>query len=96
VTMDAAKSVTATFGTGQFALAVKVTSRGAVRSTPSGIACPKSCSHLFAASSTVHLAAKAAKGYRFTGWSGACRGTKGCAVKLDSAKRVRAGFRKRA
>jgi hypothetical protein len=96
VTMDAAKSVTATFGTGQFALAVKVTGRGAVRSTPSGIACPKSCSHLFAASSTVHLAAKAAKGYRFTGWSGACRGTKGCAVKLDSAKSVRAGFRKRA
>lgn len=96
VTMDAAKSVTATFSTATFALAVRVTGRGVVRSSPAGIACSKSCSRAFAAGSTVRLSTKASKGYRFAGWSGACKGTKGCAVKLDSAKSVRATFRKRA
>ena len=96
LTMDAARSVTASFGPGGFALAVRVTGRGLVRSTPGGIACSTSCSHAFAASSIVRLAAKPSKGYRFTGWSGACRGTKACAVTLDTAKSVRAGFRKRA
>lgn len=96
VTMDAAKSVTATFGAATFALAVRVTGRGVVRSSPAGIACSKSCSRAFAAGSTVRLSTKASKGYRFAGWSGACKGTKGCAVKLDSAKSVRATFRKRA
>ena len=96
VTMDAAKSVSAGFGSTTFALAVKVTGRGSVRSSPSGLACSKSCSRAFVANSIVRLTAKAAKGYRFAGWSGACRGTKACAVKLDGAKSVRAGFRKRA
>ena len=96
VTMDAAKSVTATFATATFALAVRVTGRGVVRSSPAGIACSKSCSRAFASGSTVRMTAKASKGYRFAGWGGACRGTKGCAVKLDSAKTVRATFRKRA
>lgn len=96
VTMDAAKSVTATFGTATFALAVRVTGRGVVRSSPAGIACSKSCSRAFAANSTVRLTAKASKGYRFAGWSGACKGTKACAVKLNGAKSVRATFRKRA
>jgi hypothetical protein len=96
VTMDAAKSVTATFATATFALAVRVTGRGVVRSSPAGIACSRSCSRAFAAGSTVRLTAKASKGYRFGGWSGACRGTKACAVKLSSAKSVRATFRKRA
>ena len=96
VTMDAAKSVTAAFGRGSFALAVKVAGRGVVRSTPSGIACSKSCSHAFAATSVVRLTAKPGKGYRFAGWSGACHGAKACAVMLDAAKSVRAAFRKRA
>ena len=96
VTMDAAKSVTAAFGRGSFALAVKVAGRGVVRSTPSGIACSKSCSHAFAATSVVRLTAKPGKGYRFAGWSGACHGAKACAVTLDAAKSVRAAFRKRA
>jgi hypothetical protein len=93
--MDAAKSVTATFATATFALAVRVTGRGVVRSSPAGITCSKSCSRAFAANSTVRLTAKASKGYRFAGWSGACKGTKACAVRLSSAKSVRATFRKR-
>jgi hypothetical protein len=95
VTMDAEKSVTATFGAATFALAVRVTGRGVVRSSPAGLACSKSCSGAFAANSTVRLTAKAAKGYRFGGWSGACKGPKACAVRLTSAKSVRATFRKR-
>ncbi|MEP6978423.1 MAG: hypothetical protein ABI948_10265 [Thermoleophilia bacterium] len=95
VTMDAAKSVSATFAAATVPLAVRVTGRGVVRSSPAGIVCSSSCSHAFAAGSTVRLTAKASKGYRFSGWSGACRGTKPCAVKLDSAKSARATFRKR-
>jgi hypothetical protein len=95
VTMDAAKSVSATFAAATVALAVRVTGRGVVRSSPVGIVCSKSCSHAFAAGSTVRLTAKASKGYRFAAWSGACTGTKGCAVKLAGAKSVRATFRKR-
>ena len=95
VTMDAAKSVTATFAVSTYALAVRVTGRGVVRSSPAGIVCSKSCSRAFAAGSIVRLTAKASKRYRFSGWSGACRGTKGCAVTLGSAKSVRATFRKR-
>lgn len=95
VTMDAAKSVTATFAVATFALAVRVTGRGVVRSAPAGLACSKSCSRAFAAESTVRLTAKASKSYRFAGWGGACKGTRACAVKLSSAKSVRATFRKR-
>jgi hypothetical protein len=95
VTMDAEKSVTATFGAATFALAVRVTGRGVVRSSPAGIVCSKSCSRAFAATSIVRLTAKPSKSYRFTGWSGACKGTKPCAVRLDGAKSVRATFRKR-
>ncbi|MDQ5820770.1 MAG: hypothetical protein M3540_04950 [Actinomycetota bacterium] len=95
VTADAAKSVTAAFGPGFFALAVKVTGRGVVRSSPSGIACAKSCTRQFSANGTVRLTARPAKGYRFAGWSGDCRGTRDCIVKLDRAKTARATFRKR-
>lgn len=95
VTMDAAKSVTATFAVATVPLAVRVAGRGVVRSSPAGIACPKSCSRGFAAGSTVRLTAKASKGYRFAGWSGACHGTKACAVELDTGKSIRATFRRR-
>lgn len=94
VAMAATESVSATFGSGTFALTIKVTGRGVVRSTPAGLACSKSCSRAFAANSIVRLKAKPGKGYRFTGWSGACRGVKACAVTLDGAKGVRASFRK--
>lgn len=77
------------------ALGVRVTGRGVVRSSPAGIVCPKLCSRAFTANSTVRLTARAAKGYRFAAWSGACKGTKGCTVMLDSPKSVRAAFRKR-
>jgi hypothetical protein len=95
VTMDAAKALTATFGPAFIPLSVTVAGKGSVRSSPSGIVCTKACTRQFSADATVRLVAKAAKGYRFAGWSGDCKGVRDCLVKLDRAHSVRATFRKR-
>jgi Divergent InlB B-repeat domain len=72
VTMDAAKSATATFRD-----AARVTVRrsglGSVSSAPGGISCGRTCSAVFFAGQTVTLRARAASGWRFVRWTGACR-----------------------
>jgi Divergent InlB B-repeat domain len=97
VTMDAAKSVTATFANGpaKRRLAVSVTGRGTVSSTPAGISCPRRCSASLASDTTVLLRAKPAKGYRFVGWSGDCRGKSACSLTLSTDRSARATFRRR-
>jgi hypothetical protein len=40
------------------------------------------------------LRAVPAKGARFVGWSGSCRGTKACRVTLDRGRSVGARFRR--
>jgi hypothetical protein len=65
---------------------------GRVTSIPRGIACGKTCSHGYAYGTSVTLKAKAAKGSRFSGWSGACKGSKSCKVRTNSGITVRARF----
>jgi hypothetical protein len=93
-TMDAAKSVTAQFAPAAVRVAVTRKGRGTVTSTPAGISCPKRCSASFVAS-TITLRAKPAKGYRFAGWAGECRGKAACVLSGDADHSVAAIFRKR-
>ncbi len=93
VTMDAAKSVTASFGPGKTLTVTKTGSgTGTVTSAPAGIACGATCSAGYSEGAAVTLTAVAASGSRFTGWSGACTGTGTCSVTMDSNKSVTANF----
>jgi len=65
---------------------------GAVKSSPSGIACGASCSADFTADSVVELTAVAQTGSTFTGWSGACTGVRSCNVTMDTERTVTATF----
>ncbi|HSB72006.1 MAG TPA: M64 family metallopeptidase [Candidatus Methylomirabilis sp.] len=92
LTLAADTTVTATF-TRVFALTVtkKGTGSGTVVSSPAGIQCGSVCSAAF--STQVTLVATASSGSRFTGWSGACNGTKStCQLTMNAAKAVTATF----
>jgi List-Bact-rpt repeat protein len=92
--MDAAKSVVARFARATVRISVGRKGRGVVTSTPLGISCPGRCSASFT-EGTVRLRAKAAKGYRFAGWSGDCRGKAACVLQAVADRTVTARFRKR-
>jgi len=95
VTLDAARSVTATFtaAPGTFAVTVARTGAGtgAVASTPAGIDCGDTCAASFAAGSTVTLTATPASGSVFVGWSGACADTATSCV-VSTSQTVTAQF----
>ena len=90
VTMNAAKSVTATF---KPKLTVSKVGSGAVTSNPAGINCGVTCAASFPANGTVTLTATPATGWQFAGWSGACTGTGACTVSMTAAKSVTATFK---
>ena len=95
VTMDADKSVTATFAVGSsYTLTVSKagTGAGTVTSAPAGIDCGSDCSESYPANTTVTLTATPAAGSSFTGWSGACAGTGSCRVAMTAARSVTATF----
>jgi hypothetical protein len=57
--------------------------QGTVTSNPAGIACGADCAELFGGAPSVTLAAQAAVGSTFTGWSGGgCTGTSTCTPAL--------------
>jgi hypothetical protein len=66
--------------------------KGAVTSSPGGIACGRTCSHGYAFGTSVTLTARAAKGSRFTGWAGACRGGGRCTITTDDDFAIKAKF----
>jgi Fe-S cluster biogenesis protein NfuA len=94
VTMDAAKSVTATFNLVKRTLTVNKagTGTGSVTSSPGGIDCGSTCSADFDHGTVVTLTATPALGSTFTGWSGACTGSGSCVVTMDASKSVTATF----
>jgi uncharacterized protein (DUF2141 family) len=94
VTMDAAKSVTATFTPSEYELAVGTdgSGTGTLTSSPAGIDCGSDCSESFAAGTEVTLMHTAAIGSAFVGWSGDCTGSGACVVTMDAAKSVTATF----
>ena len=95
VTMDAVKSVTATFTLNTYPLnIVKAgTGSGAVSSSPAGIDCGSTCSASFNYNTPVTLTAAAVPGSAFTGWSGGgCSGTGSCKATTNAAKSITATF----
>ena len=95
VTMDQARSVTATFEVGTFILGVAKAGDGAgtVTSSPAGIDCGSDCSESYAFNTEVTLTATPYPVLSaFTGWSGDCTGTGPCTVTMDQARSVTATF----
>lgn len=94
VTMDAARSVTATFALRQYTLTVARAGSGTgnVFSTPAGINCGADCVEQYNAGTLVTLSANAGPTSVFVGWSGPCTGTGGCNVTMDASKMVTATF----
>jgi hypothetical protein len=87
--------VTAVFGPANFRLTTSVGGQGKISSTPGGVSCPGRCTAAFRAESNVRLRATAAAGFRFVSWTGSCRGSGPCVVKLSRDRSVRAIFRRR-
>lgn len=87
--MNGQVGVTAVFGPARIPVRVRTSGRGRVVCTPR-------CGSSFAAGSRLTLHAVAAKGWRFTGWSGACKGRSTiCRPATDYALVVRARFVKK-
>ena len=97
VAISEAKTVTAEFKSvakAKFKLTVTKTGTGSgkITSSPTGIDCGSTCSAEFEEGTEVTLTQEAAKGSKFTGWSGACSGTGSCKVTMSEAKSVTAAF----
>jgi hypothetical protein len=91
LTITAPSTVRALFGPAKVTLTVRVEGRGSV--SGGGIACPGRCSAAAAAGAPVTLRAAPAKGWRFRGWTGACRGTSAsCRLTPQAAATVAARF----
>ena len=89
LTMTQPETATAVFGPARIPLKVTTAGRGRVSCTPA-------CTKTFKAGSLLTLRAVPAKGWKFTGWSGGCTGTRPtCRPATDFAITVRATFRKR-
>jgi hypothetical protein len=96
VAVRGSASVGAVFGPARFRLSVSVGGRGAVRSTPRGLACRVRCAASFTSFEPVRLAATPARGWRFARWAGACAGVRpACRVAMTKASSARALFVRR-
>jgi hypothetical protein len=89
VTMNASKSVTATFTGDDQQLTVTVSGAGTVTSSPPGISCvgPATCVAPYALNTAVTLTAVPSS----VVWSGACTADP-CTVTMDGPKSVTATF----
>jgi hypothetical protein len=95
VTLSAATTVNAQFGTLDQVLNVSVAGAGtgSVTSAPAGINCPGTCSGSFPPGTVVTLTAAPAAGSTFGGWSGGgCSGTGTCVVTTNAPIAVTATF----
>lgn len=95
VSVDAAKSVTATFALKQYPVVVQKrgTGTGVVSNQPGTITCGSTCNELDDHGTVTTFTATADPSSLFTGWQGACTNTTvTCTVTVDSAKVVTATF----
>jgi hypothetical protein len=67
------------------AVLIVINGKGVVKSTPHGIACPKTCRGYFPKDSRVHLVAQPAAGWKVASWKGDCTSkTARCAFWLTT------------
>ncbi len=99
--LAAAATVTATFSPPAATapppptrITVNVAVRGKGRVSGGGISCPARCTTTFASGAKLTLRASPSRGYRFAGWSGACKGLHACTLHPKAAIKVTATFRK--
>lgn len=96
VTMDAAKSINATFlqlPASSSVLTVTTSGMGVVQSSPIGINnCSGTCNAAFTNGTQVTLTPSPVTGYYFAGWSGACSGQGTCNLTLNSNQTATASF----
>jgi hypothetical protein len=95
LTMDGPKSTSVVFGPLFYSGRVAVVGKGLVTNAAAGLRCARSCSARFDAGAAVAFRATPLKGWRFTGWSGDCRGTALCRLRFDRAHSIRATFKRR-
>lgn len=96
VTMNAAKTCTATFTANPttpttYLLSVSIAGSGKVVSNPAGIDCSATCSKSFTSAAVVTLTATPATGYKFSSWGGDADCTDG-SVTMNAAKTCTATF----
>jgi len=92
VTMDASKSVTATFTLEQHDLQVEVVGDGTVTNDPAGTACGAGCAR-YDSGTVVTLTAQPGATANSVEWSGDCSSTElTCVVTMDADKSVTATF----
>ncbi|HEX6752134.1 MAG TPA: hypothetical protein VF093_00910 [Solirubrobacterales bacterium] len=94
LTMNAAKTVTATFNLITYALAVEKigTGTGAVKSSPLGIDCGSVCDFDFADETKVTLTATPEAGSVFDHWTGSGCNKGTCVVTMSRARTIKAVF----
>ena len=94
VTMNEAKTVTATFRSHTVAVTRAGTGTGRVTSTPTGIDCGRDCGGRFRPGTSVTLTATPSAGSRFAGWTGitGCGSNAVCTFVIDANVAVTATF----
>jgi hypothetical protein len=92
VTMDADRTVSASFTPPPKSLTVELAGSGSGSVTGPGIDCPGDCAESYPHGSLVRLNAAGIDGAAFAGWSGACWGGGGCEVTMDADRAVSAQF----
>jgi hypothetical protein len=91
LTLDRPESVEAVFGPDEFRLSARVSGKGSV--IGGGVSCPKRCSVRVSAGGRYVLRARAARGWRLGGWSGACHGRKAtCTIAAEADRAVGVRF----
>jgi hypothetical protein len=93
-TAAASAGLSVSTAAGKRTLTVSVTGKGRLVSSPRGLDCSRTCSARFRNGTRVRLTPIAADGWELAGWSGACKGSRSCSVKLAGAKVVLVAFRR--
>lgn len=96
VTVGQSATPSALFAPTTYRLRVRVSGRGAIRSSSFGIACPGRCAAPVTSYAPLRLRATPAKGWKLKVWTGACRGKRAsCTLPMTGNTSVRAVFTRR-